>query len=439
MGNNIISVGIFFDGTGNNGINATSHKKPLIDHESYHASPTNVYKLFNLFSGDERIYVEGIGTITGSEDSDFAKATCKNPVGYSGYSSDDKLRKAYVFIEEVMKDKTKEYQLYVYGFSRGSMLARNFCYELLKLGSVISGNIKVKFLGVFDTVESAPFNDYNVNLLPGTENALQLCAVNECRYFFPLTGFFEDSRDMEDSELSIGNSTWKEIFVPGVHADVGGGYLDSSQSVYVSGNHLHVSDINAYVSNVRDVAEDSEGNKIWNPVLQNFQIDKGEILSQAYVERKMVYHDLSKVYGKLMLMQTNAQFPIFNTDFSESDFKIDQKHSFLESFYVELEEYANNLTPSLKPKYDYEELADYTHLSANFGLYKKGQLQKSEGLMYAEIINNGLNVPSKSLANNLHPILQTEMHLLEDTMITDFAYGSSIPNNDNWTRSILIK
>lgn len=438
MGNNVISVGIFFDGTGNNGLNATSDRKPLIDHESYHAAPTNVYKLFELFNGDEKIYVEGIGTITGTEDSDFAKATCKNPAGCSGYSSDDKLRKAYFFIEQKMQDKTKEYQFYVYGFSRGSMLARNFCYELLSPVSAISGNVKVKFLGVFDTVESAPFNDYNVNLLPGVENALQLCAVNECRYFFPLTGFFENSRNMEDSELTTGGSVWKEIFVPGVHADVGGGYLEISQSVYVSSNHLYSSEVSSYVANIMDTAKDSEGNKIWDPILQDYHIDKGEILSQAYVERKIVYTDLSKVYGKLMLIETNAIAQVFKTDFKESNFKIDQEHSFLESLYMELENYANDLIPSKKPSYDYEKLADYTHISANFGLYRKGQIKRSPGLIDAEIINNGLNVPSRSIANNLHPVLQTEMHILEDTVVTDFAYGANVPNNDNWTRTILI-
>ena len=439
MENNIISVGIFFDGTGNNGVNATSGKKPLIDHESYHAAPTNVYKLFKLFIGDEKIYVEGIGTITGAEDSDFAKATCKNPVGYSGYSSDDKLRRAYSFIEQKMQDKTKEYEFYIYGFSRGSMLARNFCYELLRPGSKISGNTKVKFLGVFDTVESAPFNDYNVGLLPGVENALQLCAVNECRYFFPLTGFFEDSKGMGDSKLTTGNSVWKEIFVPGVHADVGGGYLETSQSVYVSSNHLYVSEIDSYVSNVKNMAKDAEGNKVWDPVLKQYQIDKGEILSQAYIEREIVYNDLSKVYGKLMLLQTNAIVSIFSTDFNESNFKIDHKHSYLETFSIELEKYANSLSPGLKPAYNYEELAGYIHISANFGLYKDGQLKRSPDLIDAEIINNGLNVPSRSLANNLHPILQSEMHLLEDTVVTDFAYGANVPNNDNWTRTILIK
>jgi hypothetical protein len=187
-----------------------------------------------------------------------------------------------------------------------------------------------------------------------------------------------------------------------------------------------------------DTAKDSEGNKIWDPILQDYHIDKGEILSQAYVERKIVYTDLSKVYGKLMLMETNAIAQVFKTDFKESDFKIDQEHSFLESLYMELENYANDLIPSKKPSYDYEKLADYTHISANFGLYRKGQIKRSPGLIDAEIINNGLNVPSRSIANNLHPVLQTEMHILEDTVVTDFAYGANVPNNDNWTRTILI-
>jgi len=437
MENTIISVGIFFDGAGSNGLNATSDKKTLTDHISYHALPTNIYKLFKVFDGNEKLYVEGIGTITGSEDSDFAKATCKNPTGYSGYSSDDKLRKAYAFIEDKIRDTTKEYQFYVYGFGRGGMLARNFCYELLKRGPSISGHIKIKFLGVFDTVESAPFNQYHVKLSQGVENALHLCAMNECRYFFPLTGFFENSRTMNDSEFMTDKYVWKEIFVPGVHADVGGGYLNSSQSVYISGNYFEVSDVNDYVSHVKETAKDTEENKIWDIPLRNHRIDEGDILSLAYVEKEMVYNDLSKVYGSLMLMQTNSVAPVFITDFSESDFTLDPEHFYLETLYNELEKYTVNLKSGQKPLYDYEKLACYIHISANFGLYKKGQLQKSQALMYKEIINSGLNVPFKSLDNNFHSALRTEMFFPEDMFITDFAYESNIPNNDDWIRSII--
>lgn len=441
MKSDIISIGIFFDGTGNNGLNATSSQKPTKNNESYYNNITNIYKLSELFNGNEKIYIEGIGTVTGSEDSDYAMATCKNPSGYNGYSSDDKLAKAYDFINKIVSDPSKEYDFYVYGFSRGSMLARALCNELLSGDSKISGNIHIKFLGVFDTVESAPFNDYNVTVLPGTERALHLCAVNECRYFFPLTGFFEDSKDKEDTKSKTGNSVWKEIFIPGAHADVGGGYLEGSQSVYISPNFIKNNDLVSYVENVRTVATDSRGNKIWNSLLQNYKLDQGEIFSQAYVERDFVYNELSKVYGKLMLIESNAEEPIFSTDFSDSYFEIDPNlHPYLVELSNALENYIKDLSPSLKPDYDYAKLSDYTHISGNFGLYHSGLMLNSKSGANVEFINNGLNVPSNSddqfSANQSK--LQSEIHHVEDSIV-DYAYGTNIPNNDTWSRTILIK
>jgi hypothetical protein len=440
MKNSIISVGVFFDGTGNNGLNATSPRKPQKNNESYYSNTTNIYKLFELFTGNEKIYIEGIGTVTGAEDSDFAMATCQNPAGYSGYSSDDKLEKAFAFIKGKMQDQTKEYHFYIYGFSRGSMLARNFCYEILKTDSIL-GTVKVKFLGVFDTVESAPFNDYNVTVLPQTERALHICAVNECRYFFPLTGIFDDSKEMKDTISETENAIWKEIFVPGAHADVGGGYLEGSQSVYVSPNFMRNDHLNSYMENAKTASEDSKGNKIWNSLLQNYKVDQGEVFSQAYVSRDWVYSELSKVYGKLMLMESNAQEAIFKTDFKESDFKIDANaHPYLAELSKVLEKYCKNLSTEVKPHYNYQKLMDYTHISGNFGLYHPAILQNSKSDANAEFINNGLNVPSNSndqfSANQSK--LKSEIHHVENSVV-DYAYGTNIPNNDNWNRTILIK
>lgn len=443
MENEIVSIGIFFDGTGNNGINATSPQKPANKNKSYHNNTTNIYKLFDLFDGDEKIYIEGIGTVTGAEDSDFAMITCKNPYRYTGYSSDDKLARANTFVEERIVDTTKEYHFYVYGFSRGSMLARNFCYELLESDSKFFGNIKVKFLGIFDTVESTPFNTYNVSLLPGIERALQLCAVNECRYFFPLTGFFENSKNLEDTKLETGNSVWKEIFVPGAHADVGGGYLSGPQSVYVSNDFVNEDHLNAYISNVENIARDAEGNKIWEALLENYKIDSGMVFSQAYVKRDCVYNDLSKVYGKLMLEESNAQQPIFKTDFDDSNFTIDpKKHSFLITLSNELEKYVKDISPSLKPVYNYDRFVNYTHFSANFGLYEKALLLRTEDEIAVELLNNGLNVPGEAALKHAHAgesKFQKEVHLLEHDVLADYDYEGNIPNNNNWNRSILIK
>ncbi|WP_253297096.1 hypothetical protein [Chryseobacterium sp. PCH239] len=53
-GNRVISVGIFFDGTGNNGANILSPDKPLNNNESYYGTFSNIYKLYSLFVGDEK-------------------------------------------------------------------------------------------------------------------------------------------------------------------------------------------------------------------------------------------------------------------------------------------------------------------------------------------------------------------------------------------------
>lgn len=440
MKSNIISVGIFFDGTGNNGINATSPEKPPKNNESYYGNTTNIYKLFQLFTG-EKIYIEGIGTVTHMEDSDFAMATCKNPAGYRGYSSDDKLQKAFSFIEQIMYDPANHYEFYIYGFSRGAMLARNFCHELLKADTGFARNITVKFLGVFDTVESAPFNEYNVRVHPSTERAFHICAANECRFFFPLTGLFEDSGSMEDKIADTGNTVWKKIFVPGSHADIGGGYLEGPQSVYISPNFLLEGELNSYIQNIRMAAADAEGNKIWDHILGDYKVDPGEVFCQAYLSRDLVFNELSKVYGKLMLKESNVEKKVFNTEFDDSDFLINpEKHPYLFRLSAEMEQYTEKLSPELKPVYNYRTLADYIHISANFGLYHPAIPKNSSKEDLTEFINNGLNVPGNSddqfTANPSK--LQVEIHHIEDSIV-DYAYGTNIPNNDNWNRTILIK
>ncbi|WPO82092.1 DUF2235 domain-containing protein [Chryseobacterium sp. JJR-5R] len=440
MKNNIITVGIFFDGTGNNGINATASRKPQSNNESYYGNATNIYKMFGLFDGDEKIYIEGIGTVTDQEDSDFAMATCRNPGKSQGYSSDDKLEKAFSFIKNLTADKNRSYALYVYGFSRGAMLARHFCHELLKPEPAMQADITVKFLGVFDTVESSAFSEYNVTLLPLIEKALHLCSLNECRYFFPLTGFFEESRELADTKYERKNAVWKEIFVPGAHADVGGGYLEGSESVYISPDFVSSNELVSYVENIRETSAGTAGKSIWDHLLEQVNIERRDFFSQAYLERDLVYSEISRIYGRLMVKESNLDHQVFIDDFSESDFLIDEKkHPYLAELYCALEAYAENLSAELKPEYSYEKLVDYTHISANFGLFHAGLIHSKEGA-HAEFINNGLNVPTHSddqfSANQLK--LRSEIHHVENSVV-DYAYGMNTPNNDNWSRTILIK
>ncbi|MCJ8152266.1 DUF2235 domain-containing protein [Chryseobacterium sp. SSA4.19] len=438
MENNIISIGIFFDGTGNNGVNATAYRKPLTNNESYHSNITNIYKLFRLFSGDEKLYIEGIGTVMGQEDSDFAMATCRNPEKLEGYSSDDKLNKGLSFIKKIVADKSRKYELYIYGFSRGAMLARHFCHELLKSEDSVQADITIRFLGVFDTVESCAFSDYSVTILPMVQRSLHLCAKDECRYFFPLTGFFEDSREMNDSKYETEHHIWKEIFVPGAHADVGGGYLESSESVYISPEIMN-GKLFSYVENIRKTAAVKKGSSFWDYLLEHIKLGNGNVFPQAYIERDCVYSEMSKMYGRLMLEESNQNHKVFKTDFEESDFLINaENHPYLIKLYQKLTAYAENLSPEMKPDYSYENLVEYMHISANFGLFKGGI--QSNSRINKELINNRLNVATQSdgqFSTNQSK-LYSEIHHIENSEV-DYAYGMNIPNNDNWSRTILLK
>ncbi|MEF9476399.1 DUF2235 domain-containing protein [Chryseobacterium sp. 1B4] len=69
------------------------------------------------------------------------------------------------------------------------MLARTFCNQFLT--DYAPGNCIIKFLGAFDTVESRPFNTYNMHIPGRVENALHICAVNESRFSFRLPVFLK--------------------------------------------------------------------------------------------------------------------------------------------------------------------------------------------------------------------------------------------------------
>lgn len=433
-GSRVVSVGIFFDGTGNNGANALSSDKPLNNNESYHGAFTNIYKLYRLFNGNEKIYIEGIGTAAGSEDSNFAMTTCANPPYGKGYSSDDKLQKAIDFVQKIIQIKDCEYHLYLYGFGRGGMLARTFSHWLFT--NYPFTGIKVKFLGAFDTVESKAFNNYELRIPYQVENALHICAANECRFFFPLTGFFENSKTMQDYRFQNNTSAWKEVFVPGAHADIGGGYLEGPQSVYISTDFAYTDDLKNYIQNIRNSKTNIEENTVWDALLSGFEIENRNTVSKAYICRDKVYNELSKIYGKLMLEETNVISPVFR---SGNAFEIDyNRHSLLENLYEELQDYVKNLSTDKKPLYKYSRLVDYIHISANFGLYHNHQKSRSEYEMNVELLNNGLNVSSNTILDQKnHTRLAAELHLPEDSFVADFLYGTSVPNNDIWTRSII--
>ena len=99
--------------------------------------------------------------------------------------------------------------VYLFGFSRGALLARKFAEWLDKLG------IKVAYLGVWDTVDSAMKIDVGEMCPEYVEYARHAVARDECRRYFKLV------------PMRFADGQGEQRVFPGVHSDVGGLYEDN--------------------------------------------------------------------------------------------------------------------------------------------------------------------------------------------------------------------
>ncbi len=115
-------------------------------------------------------------------------------------------------------------QVFIFGFSRGAALARRFAAVIQKryLTSVSADEKLVRFLGVFDTVAAirrsgltkmprtrVVFEDFTIS--PQVQEALHLVSIDENRKAFRPTLMNKDPRV-------------EEVWFPGAHSDVGGGF-----------------------------------------------------------------------------------------------------------------------------------------------------------------------------------------------------------------------
>lgn len=134
--------------------------------------------------------------------------------------------------------KLREVTVSVFGFSRGAAEARAFVhwlYEIAKANNdgcdhVLAGvPLKFNFLGIFDTVASVGISaavrgaegkmgwadGHMMSVHPAVRKCVHFVALHEQRVNFPV-------------DLAVGANV-KQVFYPGMHSDVGGGYSPSSQ------------------------------------------------------------------------------------------------------------------------------------------------------------------------------------------------------------------
>ena len=212
-----------FDGTCNDPEDATQEE--TFTGGAKDNSITNVLKLHLLLGGDfkkvvippddtqKSLYYSGVGTYGSKFKRAFNAALAPENLDVRDIINDG-LDDFNAFYED--NDR-----IFIFGFSRGAAIARRFA-SILELDH---GNPPVRFLGVFDTVASIGIPNLSKKDRPASDvvferghtiagnitEALHLVSLDEKRKAFQPTLMNYEDRVTE-------------IWFPGAHADVGGGY-----------------------------------------------------------------------------------------------------------------------------------------------------------------------------------------------------------------------
>ncbi|MEJ5065030.1 DUF2235 domain-containing protein [Erwinia sp. MYb375] len=275
-----LTIGVFFDGTGNNADNSADRQNACAGEHygmsdgdaestlsqcvrlkrshsgiaagSYLGYYTNVYWLNRLYTtsfpnddkhGQIKIYIEGIGTESGKGDSAYGVGTGRGNTGV--VRKTDKAVAALVVAIKNHLDKPSEYgisivrelQFDIFGFSRGAAAARHFANRVFDQDDAIVAAIKAglgevkfngtpsgktRFLGIFDTVAGigTPVNGFNPHSADtGEVNIVLRPGVAE--KVFHITAQHECRFNFA---LNSVKPAWPELVLPGAHSDIGGGY-----------------------------------------------------------------------------------------------------------------------------------------------------------------------------------------------------------------------
>ncbi|WP_434457695.1 DUF2235 domain-containing protein [Stutzerimonas urumqiensis] len=275
-----LRIGVFFDGTGNNASNSAIGAQcraaalgigeqtslaiaqrcefhHLDPDSSYGNDVSNIWRLYDLYKEDLKatknggesavclpLYVTGIGTISGEEDSLFpGQALGRGSTGVLAKVDEGfalLLQAVDGFAEQNPTTVLARLELDIFGFSRGAAAARHFANQILlkdkgplgelrrtgKLGKASGfdwrSDVLINFIGLFDTVAAVggwsdwgdPSDDQNAGvdlyLAPdAARHVVQLAARDEHRLNFALNRVAPPHR---------------EIVLPGAHSDLGGGY-----------------------------------------------------------------------------------------------------------------------------------------------------------------------------------------------------------------------
>ncbi|MGO4367503.1 T6SS phospholipase effector Tle1-like catalytic domain-containing protein, partial [Pseudomonas sp. PAB10] len=308
-----LRIGVFFDGTGNNRSNsemvAECHARDVGLEElaedirqfcqahgydgkggapdnSYGNDSSNVAKLYELYKDDTeiqiaaeetigfiRVYLEGIGTSSGAEDSLYSQMTGLGAQGVLARveQSPARILEVVRLFERANPDrKVERIEFDIFGFSRGAAAARHFANEVLKgeqslLATLLPANsplfveefawrartdVSINFIGIFDTVAAvASVSISGISVHDANNPGVNLyLAPDMAKKVVHLV-----ARDERRHNFSLNSAGAADIVLPGVHSDLGGGYLPrAAERILLSKPFRSTED--AHVSPMRSIA-----------------------------------------------------------------------------------------------------------------------------------------------------------------------------------------
>lgn len=283
-----LTIGVFFDGTGNNVENingrleqcdsklydldarelAEFNKKCMAKNgfsgtgaTSHLGYFTNIHWLNVLYKKDitvpdqateaqRAIYIEGIGTKNKEKDSTLGL----------GFGNDDtgviaKTDRAVELIKKEISDFIKQndmksiviakIQFDIFGFSRGAAAARHFAnrindedpalVEAIKLG--LDSHMQygkpageIRFIGPFDTVAAVASISDGLDPHDSSNDRVKLdLPAGIAKHIFQITAMHECRYNFCLNSI---REAWPELSLPGVHSDIGGGYNPEEHEYY---------------------------------------------------------------------------------------------------------------------------------------------------------------------------------------------------------------
>ena len=382
-----IRASVFFDGTLNSRTN-TSLGKPdskswLGSYDSYKDDYSNVSKLEEVlllphkgYDLSNHFYIEGIGTKDGESDSFKGYA-----LGIGDTGIDAKAKKGiddiYKFITERMSKDVPITCIHLdsFGFSRGAAAARYFIHqaiynsdtalkERLAHDGFTVGEVKTRFVGLFDTVSYyGGIDNLHLNAVQHAEKVVQLAAAEEHRTNFSL----------KNIKSAVNAGVGLQIYLPGVHSDIGGGYVDGSNEADWK---LLLINVDANPDNVYYMPNSGDITVTVNREYQ-WMIEHG-----WYYQAELQKDDVSLTGNRSSIHNTYARIPLqmmakyamelaLSFDISQYNVPPDlaEIDAMLKGYAVskgnasQASDWFNNVTPQLQALRH-----QYLHFSANYGI-----------------------------------------------------------------------